>query len=170
MKLKFYQRFSQNYYIDREYELADMTNEMQYNLGSWQFYNNIVYAHEFKKIRESSARISLNKSVYNITLGHSFKQVLPDDIASSIVPANDVNFNFGYSYNEKIRFNGAFTYNIDTSESKQWRFGGSYKQDCWSMIASLRQDITPRPTGSTLDNSFFIQFNFIPFGTVGSGN
>jgi len=170
MKLKFYQRFSQNYYIDREYELADMTNEMQYNLGSWQFYNNIVYAHEFKKIRESSARISLNKSVYNITLGHSFKQVLPDDIASSIVPANDVNFNFGYSYNEKIRFNGAFTYNIDTSESKQWRFGGSYKQDCWSMIASLRQDITPRPTGSTLDNTFFIQFNFIPFGTVGSGN
>jgi len=170
MKLKFYQRFSQNYYVNREYELADMTNEMQYNLGSWQFYNNIVYAHEFKRIRESSSRISLNKSVYNITLGHSFKQILPDDIVSSIVPANDVNFNFGYSYNEKIRFNGTLTYNIDTSESKQWSFGGSYKQDCWSMIASLRQDITPRPTGSTLDNTFFIQFNFIPFGTVGSGN
>jgi LPS-assembly protein len=147
-----------------------MTNEMQYNLGSWQFYNNVVYAHEFKKIRESSSRISLNKSIYHVTVGHSFKQILPDELASSIIPANDINFNFGYTYNEKITFNGAFTYNIDTSESKQWRFGGSYKQDCWSMIASLRQDITPRPTGATLDNAFFIQFNFIPFGTVGSGN
>ena len=170
MKLRFFQRFSQNYYIDREYELADMSNEMQYNLGSWQFYNNIVYAHEFKKIRESSSRISLNKDVYHVTLGHTFKQILPDDLDSSIIPANDIAFNFGYSYNENIRFNGALTYNIDTSESKQWLLGGSYKQDCWSMIASLRQDITPRPTGATLDNAFFIQFNFIPFGTIGTGN
>ncbi len=170
MKLRFYQRFSQNYYINREYELADMTNEMQYNIGSWQFYNNIIYAHEFKKIRESSSRVSLNKDLYHVTLGHSFKQILPDDIDSSIIPANDITFNFGYSYNENIGFNGALTYNIDTSESKQWLLGGSYKQDCWSMIASVRQDITPRPTGATLDNAFFIQFNFIPFGTVGSGN
>jgi len=170
MKLRFYQRFSQNYYINREYELADMTNEMQYNMGSWQFYNNIIYAHEFKKIRESSSRVSLNKDVYHVTLGHSFKQILPDDIDSSIIPANDITFNFGYSYNENIGFNGALTYNIDTSESKQWLLGGSYKQDCWSMMASVRQDITPRPTGATLDNVFFIQFNFIPFGTVGSGN
>ncbi len=170
MKLRFYQRFSQNYYINREYELADMTNEMQYNIGSWQFYNNIIYAHEFKKIRESSSRVSLNKDLYHVTLGHSFKQILPDDIDSSIIPANDITFNFGYSYNENIGFNGALTYNIDTSESKQWLLGGSYKQDCWSMMASVRQDITPRPTGATLDNAFFIQFNFIPFGTVGSGN
>jgi len=170
MKLRFYQRFSQNYYINREYELADMTNEMQYNVESWQFYNNIVYAHEFKKIRESSSRVSLNKDVYHVTLGHSFKQILPDDLGSSIIPANDITFNFGYSYNENIGFNGALTYNIDTSESKQWLLGGSYKQDCWSMMASVRQDITPRPTGATLDNAFFIQFNFIPFGTIGSGN
>jgi len=170
MKLKFYQRFSQNYYVNREYELADMTNEMQYNWGSWQFYNNIVYAHEFKKIRESSSRVSLNKGVYHVTFGHSFKQILPDDLDSSIIPANDITFNFLYSYDEHIGFNGAMTYNIDTSESKQWLLGGSYKQDCWSMIASLRQEITPRPTGATLDKAFFIQFNFIPFGTIGSGN
>ncbi len=31
MKLKFYQRFTQLYYSKREYELADMSNEMQYN-------------------------------------------------------------------------------------------------------------------------------------------
>jgi LPS-assembly protein len=170
MKLRFYQRFSQNYYVNREYELADMTNEMQYNVGTWQFYNNMVYAHEFKKIRESSSRISLDKGIYNVTLGHSFKQILPDDIDSSIIPANDITFNFVYNYDEHIGFNGAMTYNIDESESKQWLLGGSYKQDCWSMLASLRQEITPRPTGATLDKSFFIQFNFIPFGTIGSGN
>jgi LPS-assembly protein len=169
MKLKFYQRFYLYYYVDREHELSDMGNEMQYNIGSWQFYNNIVYSHAFKKIRESSSSISLNKSIYNFTIGHSFKQLLPDDISHSITPANDINFNFGYTYNENIKFSGAFTYDIDTSESKQWLFSGSYKQDCWSVVASMRQDITPRPTGSTLENTFFVQFNFIPFATIGSG-
>jgi len=86
----------------------------------------------------------------------------------NILPANDVSLYFGYTYNERISFNGGLTYNIDESSSKQWRFGGSYKQDCWSMAASLRQDITPRPTGYTTDNTFYVQFNFIPFGGIGT--
>jgi len=166
MKLKFYQRFSQNYYAKREFQLADFTNEMQYNLKKWQFYNNTVYANEFKEIRETSSRISFNDTLYNFTIGHTFKKQLPDQ--TMIVPANDMNFNFGYRYNKNISLKGAVTYDIDESLSKQWFFGGTYKQDCWSMVASVRREITPRPTGETLDDTFFIQFNFIPFVTVGS--
>ncbi len=166
MKLRFYQRFSQNYYNRRAVKLADFTNEMQYNIKNWQFYNNTVYAHEFKEIREISSRISLNEKMYRFSIGHTYKQQLPDQ--TLIVPANDLNFNFGYHYNNNISFNGAITYNIDDALSKQWSFGGMYKQDCWSMKASLRRVITPRPTGETLDDTFFVQFNFIPFLTVGS--
>ncbi len=167
MKLKFYQRLSQRYYVDRAYKFADINNEMQYNWEKWQFYNDIVYAPEFNKVRTSSSRISLYEKEYHFTLGHTYKQVLVDQ--PNILPANDVSLYFGYTYNERINLNGGLTYNIDESSSKQWRFGGSYKQDCWSMAASVRQDITPRPTGYTTDNSFYVQFNFIPFGGVGTG-
>ncbi|WP_415407505.1 LPS-assembly protein LptD [Sulfurovum sp. CS9] len=166
MKLKFYQRLSQRYYVDRAYKFADINNEMQYNFKKWQFYNDVVYAPEFNKIRASSSRISLREKEYYVTLGHTYKQVLVDQ--PNILPANDVSFNFGYTYNERININGGLTYNIDESSSKQWRFGGSYKQDCWSMAASVRQDITPRPTGYTTDNTFYVQFNFIPFGGIGT--
>ncbi|MEA3433563.1 MAG: LPS assembly protein LptD, partial [Campylobacterota bacterium] len=166
MKLKFYQRFSQRYYTDREYKYSDVSNEMQYNWEKWQFYNDVVYAPEFNKVRSSSSRISLREKEYYFTLGHTYKQVLVDQ--PNILPANDVNLYFGYTYNERIDFTGGLTYNIDESSSKQWRFGGSYKQDCWSMAASVRQDITPRPTGYTTDNSFYVQFNFIPFGGIGT--
>jgi lipopolysaccharide assembly outer membrane protein LptD (OstA) len=70
-------------------------------------------------------------------------------------------------YSEEIKLDGGLTYDIDESSSQQWRFGGSYNRDCWSVAASLRQDITPRPTGFTTDNTFFVQFNFIPFGNLG---
>ncbi|TET87932.1 MAG: LPS-assembly protein LptD [Sulfurovum sp.] len=168
MNLTFYQRLSQKYYMNREYKFADIGNEMQYNWKQWRFYNDLVYAPEFDKVRESSSRISLREKEYHFTLGHSYKQVLSDQ--PNVIPANDFNFNFGYTLDERIKFNGGFTYNIDNASSKQWRFGGSYKRDCWSMAASVRQDITPRPTGYTRDNSFYVQFNFIPFGGVGTGD
>ncbi len=166
MKLKFYQRFTQQYYPKREYELADMSNEMQYSLDGWRFYNNLVYAHEFSKIRESSSSVSLAKTDYSVSVGHTYKQLLPDVVTT--VEANDVYFSFAYAYNKEIKLNGGLTYNIDESSSKQWRFGGSYNRDCWSFSASIRQDITPRPTGFTTDNTFFVQFNFIPFGGIGT--
>ncbi len=168
MNLTFYQRLSQKYYMNREYKFADIGNEMQYNWKQWRFYNDLVYAPEFDKVRELSSRISLREKEYHFTLGHSYKQVLSDQ--PNVIPANDFNFNFGYTLDERIKFNGGFTYNIDNASSKQWRFGGSYKRDCWSMAASVRQDITPRPTGYTRDNSFYVQFNFIPFGGVGTGD
>lgn len=167
MKLKFFQRLSQKYYPNRAYALADLSNEMQYNWKQWQFYSNMDYAHEFGKVRESSSRISLQKSVYNFTLGHTYKQQLSDDTKTR--PANDINFNFGYKWNERVRLYGGLTYDIDESTSRQWRIGGTYAQDCWNMTASIRQDIIPRPVGFTTENSFYVQFNFVPFGGVGTG-
>ncbi len=166
MKLKFYQRFSQKYNIERAYKLSDISNEMQYNWEKWQFYSDIVYAHEFSKLRTSSSRISLYEKEYQVSLGHTYSQVMSDQ--PNMLPANDMSLYFSYTYNEKINFNGGLTYDIDVSSSKQWSFGGSYKQDCWSMAASVRQDITPRPTGYTTDNTFYVQFNFIPFGGIGT--
>jgi len=169
MNLKFYQRISQQYYVDREYKLADIRNEMQYNWKQWQFYSDIIYAWEFNEIRESSTRVSLYEQGYNFSLSHTFKQQLDDNITT--VSSNDINFNFGYSWDEHLHLNGGVTYNIDTSESKQWLLGAAYKEDCWGVKVALRQDITPRPEGeSTIDNSFYIQFDFTPFVSLGSAS
>ena len=168
MHLKFYQRFSQKYYRNRKHKLADMSNEMQYNLHEWRLYNNIVYSHEFDKIRESSTQIGLYKKDYSVFLGHTYKQILPDLPQSR--KANDIDFSFSYTYNDRLSMNTGFTYNIDEGSSKQWRFGGSYHRDCWSVDAFFRQDITPRPTGFTTDNTYYLQLQFIPFGGMKHGD
>lgn len=168
MKLRFYQRLSQRYYADREYELADLNNEMQYNWDKVSIYNNLVYAHEFSEIRESASSLSLRGSDYSVALGHSYRKALPDLPAARAI--NDVNFGFGYTYSPKINFNGGLTYNIDDSSSKQWRFGGGYRRDCWSINASIRQDIRPTSAGAISTNSFYMQLNFTPFGSIGTGD
>jgi len=172
MKLRFFQRLSQRYYPEREYELADLNNEMQYNWDKISLYNNLVYAYEFSEIRESSSYMSMRGSDYSLTLGHSYIQVLPDLPAARAI--NDVAFSFAYSYNEKIKFNGALTYNIDDSiddiGSKQWRLGGGYHRDCWSVSAWISQYIIPTSAGATSIDRFYMQLNFTPFGSIGTGD
>jgi len=168
MTLKFYQRFTQQYYVNRNYKLADMSNEMQYRWDkAWTIYSNLVYSHEYKRIRESSTRITYSEEAYYLTVGHTFTDVLPDN--PDAVPANDIDLSFTYTYNDRLLFQGGLTYNIDNASSKQWRFGGTYHRDCWSISSSVRQSITPRPTGSTTDTTFYVQLNFIPFGGIGTG-
>lgn len=171
MKVKFYQRLTQLYYMNREYELADIDNEMQYNWNQWSFYNNLTYSHEYGKVRESSSSIGISKPDYSFTVGHSYKKILPDIpsyIADNDIQANQVYFSFGYTLNEQVKFNGGLTYNVKDASSTQWRFGGVYHRDCWSATASIVQDIIPRPTGFEEENTFYIQLNFIPFGVVGT--
>jgi len=168
MKLKFFQRLRQKYYQNREFSLADLDNEMQYNFYQWSLYSHITYAHEYAKIRQSSTRVSLTKPTYFFTIGHTFNRVLAD--MPTAIEADDVDFSFGYTISEKFKLNGGFTYSLNDEASKQWRIGGSYHRDCWNVAASLRQDITPRPTGFTKDNAFYIQFNFAPFGSIGTGS
>jgi len=171
MKLKFFQRLTQTYYPHRSYELADISNEMQYNWDQWSVYNNVAYSYEYGKIRESSSRITLNTQEYHVGVGHTYKQILPDvpsDIADDDINANDVYLIFGYTLNKQLTLNGALTYDVDEASSKQWRFGGSYHRDCWNATVYIRQDIIPRPTGYNTNNSFYVQLNFIPFGAVGN--
>jgi LPS-assembly protein len=166
MTLKFYQRLSQQYYVNRDYELADLNNEMQYNFDHLRIYNIVGYSYEFKKVRFSSSSVSYSGSDYSVSLGHSYKKVLADD--PNARSANDVTFNFGYTYNQQISFNGGFTYNIDDSTSKQWKFGGKYYRDCWSVDASVRQDIQPTSSGPISQSTYYVQLNFTPFGSIGT--
>ncbi|MDY0402408.1 LPS assembly protein LptD [Sulfurovum sp.] len=169
MQLKFFQRLSQHCYLNRSYTLGDLSNEMQYRWSHWQLYNDIVYSHEFDKVRESLIRISLLKKAYGLTLGHTYKELLPDD-KTTFIPSNDINFNFHYQMSPHIKVKGSLNYNLDESADKQWSIGGSYAVDCWSMDLGLLQDIRPLPTGSRLETSVYVQFNFNPFATIGTRN
>jgi LPS-assembly protein len=167
MNLKFYQRLSQKYYVDRIFKIADTSNEMQYNWKYFSLYNHFIYSHEFDDIRESSSYLIVNDKDYRLNLGHSYKQLLTEDDATILI--NDMTLDFSYAYNDKVNIIGGMTYNIKEEQSKQWRIGGSYARDCWSVVASVRQDIRPTSIGEISENTYYMQLNFKPFGSIGKG-
>ncbi|MCF6205988.1 MAG: LPS assembly protein LptD [Sulfurovum sp.] len=173
MNLFFFQRLSQGYYPNRDYELAEISNEMRYMWKHWTFYNRLYYSYEFSDISESSTYITLNEGDYYVSVGHTFKQLLSE--SDNNVTSNDINVNFRYDYDERLSFNGGVTYNIEESTSRLWHLGAAYRRDCWSITAQLNADILPRPTDIpgqntyTQEYSFIVQLNFIPFASIGTG-
>jgi LPS-assembly protein len=172
MKLVFYQRLSQSYYQEREYEVGDLKNEMGFYWDKWSLYSNIYYSFEYSDISESSNSISYSDEDYKLSLGHTYKQLFTD--ISSEILANDISFDFQYAYNERVEINGGLIYDVEEGTSKLWRVGGSYTRDCWSVAASVSADVRPRPstisgvTDYTQEYGFFLQLNFIPFASINS--
>ncbi|MFK5974944.1 MAG: LPS assembly protein LptD [Sulfurovum sp.] len=171
-KLIFYQRVKQNFYEDRNItkkQFSDINNEMQLNLGRWSFYNNIIYSPEYNRVRESSSRISFAGSIFNFNMGHLYKQTITDTTNKTTL--KDINLGLNLKITDKLKIDLSAIYDIDEEEPKQWSIGIHYHRDCWGVDASLRRDMMPRVTGSTLppyNNAFFIQFTFRPFGSFGS--
>jgi len=168
MNLIFSQRLSQKYYSNRENKLSELHNEMVYIWNNWKFYNYFIYSHEFSDIDSLSTSIEIKEDKYQFDLSHSFKKKLTSEENS--IASNDMNFNFQYNLNNRVRFNGGLSYDIENKESTQWRMGVGYFRDCWSIDTSLRRDIRATSRGSETLNTFYLQLNFIPFGGLGTGD
>jgi len=170
--LIFFQRLSQIYYthktIYRRYKLADLHNEIQYNIGAWQIYNELVYSHEYSKIRESTTHISYTTDMLNLAFNHTYRDILGDEDSDSLKEANEFNINIDYHYDRYWDFKGAVTYNFDSSSSKQWMIGTRYHQDCWGVSLEIKREIIPRPNGSETQNGFYLLMNFTPFTSLGA--
>jgi len=168
MNLFFFQRLAQRYYAKREYKLSELENEMQYNFDDWKFYNYVLYSHEYSAIHAMVSSIELEGEGFDILLGHSYKQYLKEE--SNSVATNDINLNFKYKINNRVVVNGGFAYDIENTESKQWRVGIGYFRDCWSIDTSIKQEIRASSSGPENLRTFYVQLNFKPFGSVGTGN
>ena len=174
-KMKFYERFTQDYLPEKDEEnLGNLYHEMQYNLEDWQFYNYLVYNHEFNKVEEMSSRIGWKVDDYSVVMGHTFERYYSyndDHEVEEDKRNNDINLILSLKATKRIGLQGGLVYDLDEKESSQYLFGVSYNKDCWNLALGLRQDVRPIEStdgaDSILENTFTFQLNFVPFGGVG---
>lgn len=173
MKLKFFDRFSQNFYVDRVNSKGDVANEMGYYGDGWSLYQDIAYDYDVGKIKSMAHRASWIGDNYLLSLSHTYKkEFFDDDIEVAI--ANSINTNLRYDFSPRWSGYAGVSYNFDEGQSTQWRFGARYQKDCFGFSAGLAQNTTPvlKSSGASYIDSttFYFQLNFKPFATVGTGD
>ena len=175
--LKFYQRLSQSYLPEQEeYNWGDLSNEMQYNLEYWKFYNLLVYSHEFNKISGMSSRVQWNGEGFGVSLSHSYERIFSwsdNDEIKTYEKTNDLILNIGFNITKRLNIGAGFTYDLDNDDTEdelqmQYRIGLKYNRDCWNISVGFKQDIRPLITAdgtkSMEEDIFAFQLNFVPFG------
>jgi len=175
----FYQRFIQSYLPEQdEYNWGNLSNEMEYNIANWKFYNLLIYSHEFNKIVEMSSRINWGGDGYGVGVSHSFERIYSwgeDDEIRTYNKTNDLILDLGYALTDKLRFEVGITYDIDYDKKdeklqSQYRAGFTYDRDCWNLSMGMKQEIRAMQTKdgaeSIEENILGFQLNFVPFGGV----
>jgi LPS-assembly protein len=177
--LIFYQRFIQSYLPEQEeYNWGNLSNEMEYKVANWRFYNLLIYSHEFNKISEMSSRINWGGRGYGVGISHSFERIYSwgeEEEINTYNKTNELKLDLGYAVTDKLSFEVGMTYDIDYDEKdeelqSQYRAGFKYDKGCWNLSLGLKQEIRPIQTKdgskSIEENIIGFQLNFVPFGGV----
>ena len=175
----FYQRFIQSYLPEQdEYNWGNLSNEMQYNIAHWKFYNLLIYSHEFNKISEMSSRINWGGDGYSVGISHSLERIYSwgeDDELRTYEKTNELKVDLGYALTDRLRFEIGMTYDIDGDDKdeelqSQYRAGFKYDKGCWNLALGMKQEIRPIQTTSGSksieENIIGFQLNFVPFGGI----
>ena len=173
MHLVFFHRLKERYFPNRQYALSDLENEMAYQWKQWKIYSNLIYSFEHGAISESSSFIAYQTKPLSLRIGHTYKQNLQQN---NDTIANDIQFRFRYTFNDRYKIHGQWSYDIEESGVDRWMVGGSYQRDCWSIDARVGADIRPQPvtTGGTVqpvqEYTFFVQLSFKPFVSINTSS
>jgi LPS-assembly protein len=177
--LIFYQRFIQSYLPEQEeYNWGNLSNEMEYNIANWRFYNLLIYSHEFNKISEMSSRINWGGKGYGVGISHSFERIYSwgeEEEVKTYDKTNEVKLDLGYAVTDRLSLEVGMTYDIDYDKDEeelqsQYRVGFKYDKGCWNLALGLKQEIRPMQTKdgskSIEENIIGFQLNFVPFGGI----
>ncbi|KIM13346.1 MAG: hypothetical protein KU38_01455 [Sulfurovum sp. FS08-3] len=165
-KLKFYHRLFYTHFLEGEATKGDIRNEMGYYGDTFVLYNNLIYSQEDKKIKSSLSSIGLNNRDFYLGATYYYNN------AFELQKTKSVGLNFRYSVNDRLSLQGGVNYDLQNHYKTQWQFGLKYDRDCWSIALLFQQNTQPILTtlgADALENtSLTLQFNVVPFGTLGS--
>lgn len=165
-KLKFYHRLFYTHYLEGEVKKGDIRNEIGYYGDTFVLYNNLIYSQEDKKIKSSLSSLGLRNS--DLYLGATYYY----NNAFELQQTKSLGLNFQYSVNDRLSLQGGINYDLQNHYKTQWQFGLKYDRDCWSIALLFKQDTQPILTTTGADalenTSLTLEFNVVPFGTLGS--
>jgi len=165
-KLKFYHRLFYAHSLEGEVKKGDIRNEMGYYGDTFVLYNNLIYSQEDKKITSSLSSLGFRNSDLYFGATYYYNNTI------ELQETKSLGLNFQYSANDRLSLQGGINYDLQNHYKTQWQFGLKYDRDCWSVALLFQQNTQPILTTTGADalenSSLTLQFNIVPFGTLGS--
>ncbi|MDQ7059803.1 MAG: LPS assembly protein LptD [Sulfurimonas sp.] len=135
-----YHRLVQNILTQGTTTLGDLENELNYMISNEiNFYNNMFYNHENKKLSKAYNKISYRDYGFDVSLSHLYK----DTFLQAADKTSYMTSAISYQYNSHYRYFFSYDYDIELDVKKRAEIGFLYSKRCWDFGIRYAQNNRP---------------------------
>lgn len=152
-------------YDDRNEELGELENELEYQITSYlSLYNNMFYNYEQDKFSKIFNSVTLNKNRINLGVSHLYKDSFRKSSRNRPQFTNYLTSTASYDYNDHLSYSAVYNYDLEAQELKSLSFGFMYKKRCWDF--GIRYSENRRPVLTNIGEADFIDDRFVYLSIV----
>ena len=171
---KLYHRLKQPLIYESGYDkYGDLENELRYYFTpELSYYNNTFYNYDRNVITKTQNTIGYNDNIFKINLSHLYEDKLfVDSITNQETRENTryLTASAAYNYSKKWGYYAGYSYDIETSETKNRNIGMTFNKRCWGVDLKYVENIRPTldASGQSIgikDKVVYLVLNLRPIG------
>ncbi len=141
---------------------GDLNNEFGYNKDNFNFYSNLFYSLDKKKLHSLTTTVGYTKSDYDIMMTHFYNyDLILDKKATSFLHTS-----LTHTLNQHNQWYASTDLDLSNSFTHQWSIGWAHKQKCWGAKLSFAQERIPNVDKSFKNTSLYFEISLNPLGSI----
>ena len=141
---------------------GDLNNEFGYTKDNFNFYSNLFYSLDKKKLHSLTTTVGYTKSDYDIIMTHFYNyDLILDKEATSFLHTS-----LTHTFNQHNQWYASTDLDLSNSFNHQWNVGWIHRQKCWGAKLSFGQEQIPNVDTSFRNTSLYFEISLNPLGSI----
>ena len=162
LDLNFFHRMAMTSFPHSSLPKGDLNNEFGYTQENFNFYSNLFYSLDKKKLHSLTTSVSYTKSDYDIMMTHFYSyDLILDKEATSFLHTS-----FTHTFNQHNQWYASTDLDLSNSFNHQWNIGWIHRQKCWGAKLSFGKEQIPNIDTSFRNTALYFEISLNPIGAI----
>ncbi len=162
LDLNLFHRMAMISYPHSDLPQGDLNNEFQYTKDNFNFYSNLFYSLDKKKLHSLTTTVGYTKSDYDIIMTHFYNyDLILDKEATSFLHTS-----LTHTFNQHNQWYASTDFDLSNSFNHQWSIGWIHRQKCWGAKLSFGQERIPNVDTSFRNTALYFEISLNPLGSI----
>ena len=162
LDLNLFHRLAFTQYPKEILNKGDINNEFGYTGEHFNYYSNLFYSLDKKKLHSWTNSVGYTQNDYDIMLTHFYNY----DLILDKKQTSFLHTSLTHTYNRHNQWYLSHDYDLENNFNHQWSVGWSHKQKCWGAKLSFGQEQIPNMDTSFRNSVLYFELSLNPLGAI----
>ena len=162
LDMNYFHRLAFTRYPKEVLSKGDINNEFGYTGENFNYYSNLFYSLDKKKLHSLTNSVGYTKNDYDIMLTHFYNY----DLVLDQKQTSFLHTSLTHTYNRHNQWYFTHDYDLENAFNHQWSVGWAHKQKCWGAKLSFGQEQIPNIDTSFRNSIVYFELSLNPLGAI----